>query len=367
VNVPPVGTAVESPLVAKATAVAALPSGSQTFFPPVGGNVVGVVRRPTSGDEQVEFYTGHPLAKADVHPDPFVVEKKVGQNYVISSNGDTMARLTSFPLMGVQLVSTATGKETKTIALDGQGAQPHLIGYGGGNDALVILWQRGGMQNAIEVVNTKAIGPNQRLTTFTVDACEVSPSNPVISPDGQKLAIATQVGGEGGIDVYDLMSRDPKRRPRTLKVALPKWTPPVGMAFGPGGMLAAYFEMEGNGVLYHFQTATPQAPLHAHVFRGSRALMPPQGGPAFAGRTLEFVSPNEWLAFGRQLIDVETGKSLGELGVSEPRAQRVLDKDNLLILSTAPNGTERLMQVELKASEVLAKRNEVRGIKTPGK
>jgi hypothetical protein len=140
-------------------------------------------------------------------------------------------------------------------------------------------------------------------------------------------------------------------------------------------MLAAYFEIEGNGVLYHFQTASPLAPLHAHVFRGARALLPPpqaQGAPAgggtgFAGRTLEFLSPNEWLVFGRQLIDVETGKSLGELGVNEPRAQRVVDKDNLLIVSMAPNGTERLVHVELKPSEVLAKRNEVRGIKTPSK
>src|SRR4051812_35379018 len=135
------------------------------------------------------------------------------------------------------------------------------------------------------------------------------------------------------------MDRDPKRRPRTLKVALPKWTPPAGMAWGPGGMLAAYFELEGNGVLYHFQTASAQlAPAHAHVFRGTRALLPP-GGQPFVGRPLEFVSPNEWLAFGRQLIDVETGKSLGELGVPDPKEQRVVDKDNLLILSTAPNGT----------------------------
>jgi hypothetical protein len=364
VNVPSV-VAAESPLVAKATPIAALPSGSQLFFPPNGANVVGALRRPTATDEQVEFYTGHPLAKADVHADPFVTEKKVVQNYVLSPNGETMARLTSFPLMGVQLIGTATGKEIKTIPLDGQGAQPYLVGYGGGNDSVVLLWQRGGQQSAIEVVNTKATGSVTRVTNFLIDTCDVSASNPVISQDGQKIAVATVVGGEGGIDVYNLMDRDPKRRPRTLKVALPKWTPPAGMAWGPQGMLAAYFEIEGNGVLYHFQTSSPSgAPAHAHVFRGVRALMP-QGGQAFVGRTLEFVSPNEWLVFGRQLIDVETGKSLGELGVENPKEQRVVDKDNLLILSTASNGTERLVHVELKGSEVVAKRNEARGVKGP--
>jgi len=297
-----------------------------------------------------------------------VTEKKVAQNYAISPNGETMARLTSFPLTGVQVISTATGKEIKTIPLDGQGAQPYLIGYGGSTDAVGLLWQRGGGgQSAVEVVNTKAVGSVTRITNFLIDNCDVSPSNPVISTDGQKLAVATMVGGEGGIDVYNLMDRDPKRRPRTLKIALPRWVPPAGMTWGPQGMLAAYFEIEGNGVLYHFQTTSPSvAPAHTHVFRGGRALIP-QGGQAFVGRTLEFVSPNEWLVFGRQLIDVESGKSLGELGVSEPREQRVMDKDNLLIVSMAPNGTERLVHVELKPSEVLAKRNEVRGIKTPSK
>jgi hypothetical protein len=192
-----------------------------------------------------------------------------------------------------------------------------------------------------------------------------------VSPDGLTLAIATPGTGDGEIEVYDLMVRDPQRKPRVFKSPLPRWTPPAGMTWGPNGTLAAYFELEGNGVLYHFQLTAPNAPLHTHVFRGSRALMPaaPAGGstPAFAGRSLEFVSPNEWLVFGRQLIDVETCKALGELGVGEPRAQRVVDKDTVLILSTAPNGTERLTQVDLKAGEVLAKRNEVRGIKAPGK
>jgi hypothetical protein len=366
VNVPPGPMAVvESPLVAKATAIAAMPSGSQLFFPPNGANVVGVLRRPTAAEEQVEFYTKHPLTKSDVHPDPFVAEKKVTQNYVLSPNGETMARMTSFPMIGVQLVSTSTGKEVKTIPLEGEGAEPQLLGYGGGNDAVVLLWQRGGKQSAVEVVNAKAAGSVTRITNFLIDSCDVTPSNPVISPDGQKLAVATMVGGEGGIDVYNLMDRDPKRRPRTLKIALPKWVAPAGMAWGPQGMLAAYFEIEGNGVLYLFQTTAPTVvPARTHVFRGARALIP-QGGQAFVGRTLEFVSPNEWLVFGRQLIDVETGKTLGELGVENPKEQRVVDKDNLLILSTASNGTERLVHVELKASEVLAKRNEARGIKTP--
>jgi hypothetical protein len=364
----------ESPVVAGVTPVADLPSGTQVFFPPTGAGVIGALKRTTTGDEVVQFYTGNPPARSEAQVEPFVVEKKVAQNYVLSSNGETMARLTSFPLLGVQLVSTATGKEVKTLPLDATiTGRPHLIGFGA-NDTIVILWElTTTAKNGIEVLNPKGTTPlSQRVTTFGIDKFEVTANNPVISPDGRQLAAATFVAGQGqaagGIDLYELGPGLPTRRPRTLKVSLPKWTPPSGMAYGPTGQLAAYFELDGDGVMYHFSTSNPN-PVHTHTFRGSRALTPraeAAGGVLgaavpFVGRSLEFVSPNEWLVFGRQLIDVETGKSLGEVGVTDARAQRVADKDTLFVLACDSGGREQLLEVKLKPDEIAARRNEVRG------
>jgi hypothetical protein len=306
--------------------------------------------------------------------DTFVVEKKVAQNYVLSNSGETMARLTSFPMLGVQLVSTATGKEVKTLPLDATIAgRPHLIGFGA-NDTIVILWElTTTAKNGIEVLNPKGTTPlSQRVTTFGIDKFEVTANNPVISPDGRQLAAATFVAGQGqaagGIDLYELDRGLPTRKPRTLKVSLPKWTPPSGMAYGPTGQLAAYFELDGDGVMYHFSTSNPN-PVHTHTFRGSRALTPraeAAGGVLgaavpFVGRALEFVTPDEWLVFGRQLIDVESGKPLGEIGVTDARAQRVVDKDTLLVLACESGGREQLLQVKLKPDEIAARRTEVRG------
>ena len=356
---------VESPLVATATPIGELPAGAQLFFPPGGAGTFGVLSRTSGGDELVELYTGNPPARSKVEVPPFAVEKNVSQNYILSNTGELMARLTSFPQVGVQIVSTATGKEVRTLPLETLPAngQPHLVGFAV-NDWVIVLWQRPGLQQAIEVLNPRAQPTAQRVTNFIIDSFNAAPWNPIISPDGKQLAAATFVNNEGGIDLYDLLSKDTKRRPlRTLKVGLPKWTPPAGMTYGPGGTLSAYFELEGNGVLYHFLATNPN-PVHTHTFRGTRVLLP-QNASAFTGRTLEFVSPNEWLVFGRQLIDVESGKSMGELGIPEPKAQRVVDKDTLLIQSSGAGGREQLVHVKLKPTEVVNKRNELRGKAPP--
>jgi hypothetical protein len=140
------------------------------------------------------------------------------------------------------------------------------------------------------------------------------------------------------------------------------------MAYGPTGQLAVYFEIDGDGVMYHFQTSNPN-PVHTHTFRGTRALTPKDVAAAggngaavpFVGRSLEFVSPNEWLVYGRQLIDVESGKSLGEIGVTDARAQRVVDKDTLLVLACEKDsGREQMLEVKLKPDEIATRRADAR-------
>jgi hypothetical protein len=73
---------------------------------------------------------------------------------------------------------------------------------------------------------------------------------------------------------------------------------------------------------------------------------------------------NEWVLAGRVLIDTESGKALGDLGIENAKAQHVLDKDTVLVHTTA-DGKSQLLQVKLKPEAVLAKRNEVRGIRKP--
>ncbi|HEY7117728.1 MAG TPA: hypothetical protein VH475_14160 [Tepidisphaeraceae bacterium] len=353
-----------SPLVAKVAPVADLDEGTSLFFPSGPGNVVGTLK-VTPLDETVEFYSGNALAKVKTPPDPFPVEKNVQQHYVLSSNGDTMARMVAFPQLGVQLVNAQTGKELKQVPLDTRNGTPQLLGFGPAEN-LVLVWTNGPIAKpVIEVLNWRLPTP-QRTTWFKVDPFERFASNPLISFDACQIAVATLVNGEGGIDLYDLGQGSPERKPRTLAIALPRWNKPVGLAYGPGNTVAVYFEIEGNGVMYAFGAGGNQ-PVHTHTYRSNRLPYPAGSTEGFAGRPLEYLDANEWVMFGRSIIDTETGKVLGELGVENPKAQRVIDKDTLLIQQADPAtpGKSQLVQVKLKPDMVTAKRNEVRGIK-PG-
>ena len=78
-------------LVAKISILAELEAGTQVIFPPGAGTVAVAVKADSSG-ENVEFFSGNPLAKkADTK---FEIETGVPQHYCLSANGDMMARLT---------------------------------------------------------------------------------------------------------------------------------------------------------------------------------------------------------------------------------------------------------------------------------
>jgi hypothetical protein len=65
---------------------------------------------------------------------------------------------------------------------------------------------------------------------------------------------------------------------------------------------------------------------------------------------------------GRTLIDTDSGKPLGDLGIANVRSGHVMDKDTLLVYAGADDKSQ-LLQVKLKPDALLAKRNEVRGVK----
>jgi hypothetical protein len=122
--------------------------------------------------------------------------------------------------------------------------------------------------------------------------------------------------------------------------------------------VAVYFEIKEKGVIYQYRTGDASV-LHEHPYR---TLPYPAGATEeFDGRPLDYVDANTWLLMGRVLIDVETGKVLGELGVETPVAQRVLDRETILLQVHDGAGKNRLVQVKLKTDAIVARRSEVRG------
>lgn len=348
-------TEVTSPLVAKISIISELEAGTQVIFPPGAAGTVAVAVKGDATGESAQFFSGNPLAKKA--ETKFEIESGVPQHYCLSANGDTMARLVSFPKMGVQLWNVPTNKETRVVPLDSSRGVPELLGFGW-NDSLVILWNKRNMPD-IEVINAKAANP-QTVAFLRLKSFELSPCNPTISPDGRQMAVAAYLNEKGGIDVWDLTSTR-KAELKTLWIPLSTWAPPTGVAYGPGGAsLAAYFEISGKGVLYNFRNGDASM-LHEHPYR----MLPYPAGAAadFTGRTLDYVDANDWLLLGRAIIDVESGKVLGDLQIENPRAQRIVDKETILLQTQTSEGKGYLLQVKLKPDVIQAKRAEARGIK----
>jgi hypothetical protein len=345
-----------SPLVAKVTTVADLGDFNQVIFPAGTGNVVVAMKKGQT-DETVAFFSGNPLTmKGETK---FEIEKELKQRYCVSGNGETLARLTTFPKLSILLWNIAANKEAKVIPLNAEHGKPELLGFGF-NDNLVVLWNTGPYID-VEVINTKATPPlavvGLRLKTFDRSAC-----NPTISPDGRQMAVATFFEKKGGLDLWDLTTNR-RAELRTCYVPLGTWVTPLSITYAStGGQISAYFELGTKGVIYSFRTGDAGL-MHELPYR----TLPYATGVSenFTGRTLDYLDPNTYLLLGRPLIDVETGKVLGELEIENVRAQHVIDKETVLLHTQSPEGKNQLLEVKLKEDVILARRAEARGKKTP--
>jgi hypothetical protein len=122
--------------------------------------------------------------------------------------------------------------------------------------------------------------------------------------------------------------------------------------------VSVYFEIKEKGVIYQYR-ASDGTMLHEYPYR----TLPYPSGSAeeFSGRALDYVDSSTWLLMGRVLVDVESGKVLGDLQVETPVAQRVVDRETILLQVHDGAGKNRLVQVKLKTDALTARRSEVRG------
>ena len=342
-----------SPLVASVTPVEGIADYDKVVFATGMGTATTLAAvKTTDTDENVTFYTGNPpVKKAEAK---FDVEKDVKQSYFISPTGLYFSRMTKFPNLGVQLYDINTGRD-HVVRLDPAHGEPQMLGFAFA-DHVVMLWDVGG-QVEVEVINHKGASPTDvavlRLKRFEHSAC-----NPTISPDGRQLAVAAYLQEKGGIDLWDL-STSRKAELKTCWVPITNWVKPSAMTYGPMGALSAYFEPNGRGIMYAFRAGEAGMPAHEFPYR---TLPYPAGTPeSFTGRALDYVDANTWLLFGRPLIDTESGKVIGDLGIPGARAQHVVDKETLLIDNCNAEGKRELLLVKLKPDAIAAERAKVRG------
>jgi hypothetical protein len=339
---------------------------SQIVYPAMPSNFMAVVRSSADGTEdKVELWTLSPLEKKGEKK--LRREKETFGGYALSPSGEVIARVSSWPKLAIQVHSFAKEQGSDVVkefpfdsptpimragAGAGVGAVPALPAAGahamnnvkirilgfGANDNLVVHWSTGMLDYNVEVLRTK--GPaagNPSIARFTIDKWEVSSGNPSINPKGTHLAVATFANNQGGIDIYDLAQS--RGAIKSFIVDVQPWAKPAGMSWSPSGQNVAAFWDDGQGrcLLVDFKmVGDPKKPAHSYPYEV--APYPPltyqNYGP---GRTLDWLPDgNSWLMFGQYVIDVETGKNLGDLGLPQPKSQHILDKEQVIVQSAPP-------------------------------
>jgi hypothetical protein len=377
-----------SPFIAEATP-GKLGAYAEILYPVMPSNFMAVIRSRADGaEDMIEVWSINPLEKK--HEKSFRRDKEAFAGYALSASGDLVARMSSWPKLMIEVWSFKEQKAIREFPADSPGAvrvgigpgagtgagagaaappQPtagtnmkvRILGFGAQENLVVASIPQGAAKGRVEVLRTKPGNP--LVASLVVDRWEDGSGNPSIDPTGTKLAVATFVENQGGIDVYNLTAPQPKPI-KTFFVDIQPWARPVGMAWSrKGDNIAAFWDDgQGRGLLLAFKfMGDPKKPAHEH--RYETVPYPATLAQTYGnGRTFDWLSDNStWLLFGQYLIDVDSGKLLGELGMAQAKSQQVLEKDQLIVHHAGgEGGAEDVFLVKLKTEAIATKRSDLK-------
>ena len=368
---------------------------SEILYPVMPSNFMAVIRsRPDGAEDMIEVWSINPLEKKNEKQ--FRRDKEAFAGYALSASGDLVARMSTWPKLMIEVWSFKEQKVVREFPADapvrvgagagagagaGTGAGPaaaaaapaaimgpnmnvRILGFAANDNLVVSSISPGALQGGVDVLRTKPGTP--RVGSFVVDRWEEGSGNPSIDPTGTKLAVATNVQGQGGIDVYNLVAPQPKPM-KTFYIDIQPWSKPTGLAWSRNGQnqnIAAFWDDgQGRGLLLDFKfMGDPKRP--AHEYRYDIVPYPKETAAAYGkGRTFDWLGDHATcLLFGRYLIDMESGKLLGELGVAGAKSQQVLEKDQLIVQQTAgaEGGADGVFVVKLKSEAIATKRSDLK-------
>ena len=357
--VPSVGAIEHGPIVAEAKPRISLEM--ETLVQPLlPGKAVAVIKpAPRANEDSVEMWS-----TVDWQPKKgvsFARSAQAGEHYQLSSDGKLLARLTDFPQASAQVYSFEQEALVRPfIKLDPKGPVPTIVGFCAPDQLLMMFRAGNGSPAAIEVWNVSRIVRRRRIE---VPGLRTDSRSHVLSRDGKLLAVIVHdpvAGGDqnGRIELYNL---DTGALVRKIVIDELDWNAgaiPAGISMtDEAKRIAVLFEREGQGFFLCW-AADNDIPVHQFIYPGG--LLPPGvnvmgfRGPAFSliddGRA--------WILYGASVFDSASGRRLGDLGISDIRSQRVINRDTVMLLRRRPSDpNQTLLEVKLDVSK--ARRQEL--------
>ncbi|HEY8667803.1 MAG TPA: hypothetical protein VIL86_14140, partial [Tepidisphaeraceae bacterium] len=280
----------------------------------------------------------------------FGKEEKVPPGYILAPRGDLLLRIASFPMLPcVQVWSFENDKVARVIELQKDAAIPELMGFRSA-DEFLIHWPHG-----VELFSARSGVSRKRFVTADFDNSRRSFE---ISGDGELLALLTRSrGARGVIEAYiEIYSLTTSVRGKRIQVTDVDWSGsprPCGLAFSPDQKKLAILLEQGNQALLKVWSVSDGKLLASNLYPAG--LGAPRRGEG-ESRAFDFLADGQHaLAFGSALVELDSGKVIGELGFTGVRHQRIVSADKVEIFYTNEKGELQGANVRLNIERLKGK------------
>lgn len=333
--IPPVAAAaVNSPLIESIRPSAELGTFDEAVFPTVPSKHVMIVRRVDLNEDDVEVWSLNPAAK--VGAAHFRRDPGVNPNYLLSPDGKTITRIAQFPELSIQAWSVTESRVLRSISLNKGFGKPTALGFNDDN-TLWLLWTLNG-KYGMEGWDLTTGG---RVRQLELGNYVPSPNNFAFAADGKEFATLKgprAAGQQQELSVVNLRTGQLVRRFLINGLDRQLIVEPTAIAFSAdSSKVCVALEHHGQGLVIAWPVvSTDGKPFVQHLFPNG---FPGDKVPNRAASFAWLPSGNEWLVNGTGLIDVATGRTIGDLSQPRAIAQRVVD-GSMVELVTLPNSGE---------------------------
>jgi hypothetical protein len=266
--------------------------------------------------------------------------------YACSADGKQWARITSFPKLSLEVSSFAGDEAPLRIPLVTEFGEASVVGFASPSRVLV-RYQKEEM-GRLEVWDIKS---RKFVVQNGLPPAPANAANGVLSPDGQQFASVgmTRIKGasHGTLVVFDATTPAMPRIVQLTGIDDQRAVHPTGMAFSADGKrLGILYEQAGNTVLlsYAMPAVTPLPPIAAPAGKVTGGA-----NESLGGRLTSVAGGKAWLVGGNAVIDADSGKLLGELGLESPVMHApMMSAAGEILLIGGDLGDRRLTLVGLK-------------------
>jgi hypothetical protein len=308
-----------------------LPGPIDSILQPLStGSIIAVVRKEGEVGTTV---TPFDLAAATTFGSPLTLASPLGAP-VLSTDGQRLARIATWPRRAVWIDSTVTGKNLSKIDIDPLLLNPELWGFSSPTQIMM----RGGFSGEgqhIELLD--ATQPHDRKVVKLPNLLGDGKATWAINPAARRLVLAAKLDVPTLVQV-DLTTGEAVQPPIPINEIDPSLAAsPTGLCYDANAShIAVLFEHAGSAVVLVYDAA--KGSNTAEIDRPAPAgLIPGATHPSFNANALVSVGPNCWLAYGQGILDDATGNLVAQLMVDHVYDARMLDNDLIELLCNDPS------------------------------